>query len=331
MKFSTLFVSLVLALGSVDAHKKHNNGHHKGHRKGGHHHKANLTREFAAEVARTIVNHGDVLHVSTLREDGYPVTMPEYYVSSDYCKGVESTGNPILVLMNVSSTLQHFKDNGKLTMTVEGRKHHAPVMESPRANLFGTLKEVETSDALKACFAKRHPDSASWLPGTDGLVHDAAFYEFDVEKLYYVGGFGNVAYIGDIDGELYHSSQPLKHGKHHHKGGKAKDESEKEVVEKPKESLAEKLKAWVFASAGETDRYVEQHPFSNEVKNDDETKSEKSVVGKKHKKNKNKGCHGKKKSEAAGAADEASSGSGSGPSSSWESAKALLLDVVNKY
>ncbi|CDO96333.1 unnamed protein product [Kluyveromyces dobzhanskii CBS 2104] len=214
MKCSALLLSLALALESVHAkcNKKSVESSHKGKKE------FNLTREYAAEVARGVVKHGDLLHVASLKNGETPVSFPEYYVASDLCEGVNSTGNPILVLMNVSSTLRNYEDNGKLSITVGDRRPGHHVYTSPRANLFGSLKKLETSDALRDCYGKRHPDAIPWLPGHESVVHDGAFYEFEVENLYYVGGFGFQAYIGDIDGELYHEVEPkkLKWGKRPH-------------------------------------------------------------------------------------------------------------------
>ena len=239
MKCSTLLLSLALALDSVSARE----GCDKKLRESSHKEKEfNLTREYAAEVARGVVKYGDLVHVSTLKDGKTPVTFPEYYVSSDLCEGVNSTGNPILVLMNVSSTLRNYQDNGKLSITVEDRRprHHA--MSSPRANLFGSLKKLETTKALRDCYGKRHPDAIPWLPGEESLVHDGAFYEFEVEDLYYVGGYGFQAYIGDIDGELYHESEPLKlkWGKKHHKGHKEDREHDDKGDDEKKHSKDEK-------------------------------------------------------------------------------------------
>ena len=278
MKCSTLLLSLALALDSVSARE----GCDKKLRESSHKEKEfNLTREYAAEVARGVVKYGDLVHVSTLKDGKTPVTFPEYYVSSDLCEGVNSTGNPILVLMNVSSTLRNYQDNGKLSITVEDRRprHHA--MSSPRANLFGSLKKLETTKALRDCYGKRHPDAIPWLPGEESLVHDGAFYEFEVEDLYYVGGYGFQAYIGDIDGELYHESEPLKlkWGKKHHKGHKedrehddkgddekkhSKDEKKHSKDEKKHSKDEEKHAKSENSQKGSQRHSGEQHPFANE-------------------------------------------------------------------
>lgn len=237
MKFQNeTLLTLLLTLGSVSAKTHHGrdvNDKETQNQRGDHWSKdaaaaQNLTKEFAAEVARSILNRGDMLYVSTEKQDGTPVSMPEYYVSSDMCDGISTNGNPILVLMNISSTLKNIEANGRLSMTIQGRRPHYPPMESPRANLFGTLKEIETTDALKECYSLKHPDSVPWLPGGDSVVHDGSFYEFEVDEVYYIGGFGDQAYIGTIDGELYHSSKPL-HWKH--KGGK---KNKKHGPKKPK-------------------------------------------------------------------------------------------------
>lgn len=40
--------------------------------------------------------------------------------------------------------------------------------------------------------------------------HDFRFYEFQVQGMYYVGGFGGTNYIGWIPAHIYHDAHPRK-------------------------------------------------------------------------------------------------------------------------
>lgn len=71
----------------------------------------------------------------------------------------------------------------------------------PRFSLLGHLEDIHPSseaDAadLQDCFLRSHPDARYWLPGN--RIHEAGWVRLVVDELYWVGGFGDRAYIGWI-------------------------------------------------------------------------------------------------------------------------------------
>ncbi|KAL2161255.1 hypothetical protein VTH06DRAFT_8475 [Thermothelomyces fergusii] len=76
----------------------------------------------------------------------------------------------------------------------------------PRFSLLGHLEPIPGGDdrsdedgvgaRLARCFVKAHPDARYWLPGN--RIHEAHFVRLVVERVYWVGGFGDRAYIGWI-------------------------------------------------------------------------------------------------------------------------------------
>lgn len=74
----------------------------------------------------------------------------------------------------------------------------------PRFSLIGYLEPIPDADdittptgrAIARCYTKQHPDARFWLPGSP--VHEAHFVRLVVEQVYWVGGFGDRAYIGWI-------------------------------------------------------------------------------------------------------------------------------------
>ncbi|SCU85512.1 LANO_0C04500g1_1 [Lachancea nothofagi CBS 11611] len=210
MKFTGLGTALILALDYVTGHKKADTIEEK-----------YMGPDAAAKIARKLALHEGLLHANTIDEkSGTPVSFVEYFVGSDTCRGVEtsSNGNIILLLLNMSSTYQNWNADSKLSVSIEA--HHGfgkPAMASPRANYFGELKPLEKSKALEHCFLKRHPDARWWIPdGEHDKVHDAKWFELDVSEVYFIGGFGDRAYIGTVSGEDYHGafnhSRPGHHG-----------------------------------------------------------------------------------------------------------------------
>ncbi|GJC82891.1 hypothetical protein ColLi_05729 [Colletotrichum liriopes] len=70
----------------------------------------------------------------------------------------------------------------------------------PRFSLLGYLEKIPvdpvTSLKLAHCFVDKHPDSKYWLPGSP--VHESEWVRFVVTSVYWIGGFGDRAYIGWI-------------------------------------------------------------------------------------------------------------------------------------
>ena len=70
----------------------------------------------------------------------------------------------------------------------------------PRFSLIGYIEPISTSEVLsydvKTCFLGRHPDAEAWLPGNK--IHQSWWGRLIVREIYWIGGFGDRAYIGWI-------------------------------------------------------------------------------------------------------------------------------------
>ncbi|KAI0975687.1 pyridoxamine 5'-phosphate oxidase-domain-containing protein [Xylaria arbuscula] len=68
----------------------------------------------------------------------------------------------------------------------------------PRFSLLGYIEKVDDAStaALTECFVNKHPDAKYWLPGS--RVHKSEFVRLVVQQIYWVGGFGDRAFIGWI-------------------------------------------------------------------------------------------------------------------------------------
>ena len=69
----------------------------------------------------------------------------------------------------------------------------------PRFSLIGYLENISNADRysyVANCFVKTHPDSKYWLPGN--IIHVSKFVRLVVTHVYWIGGFGDRAYIGWI-------------------------------------------------------------------------------------------------------------------------------------
>lgn len=77
----------------------------------------------------------------------------------------------------------------------------------PRFSLMGYLEKVDASEAedkdFASCFVRKHPDAKYWLPGNP--IHHSEWARMIVTSVYWVGGFGDRAYIGWLPIEEWNS------------------------------------------------------------------------------------------------------------------------------
>lgn len=189
------------------------------------------SKEEAAKVARTLVARESLANINTFHtvesDNGssalLPVSSMEYYADCDL------DGNPYWLVVDIGSTYQNILHGSDYTISIRVGDHpttdHGVNPEypggivsspagSPRVNLQGTLKNVTFSNPLdllklEKCFVKRHPDSKWWLPNIAVSPHKTHWMKFEVSEVYMIGGFGDRAYIGSIDGETYHEASIL--------------------------------------------------------------------------------------------------------------------------
>ncbi|KAL0466664.1 pyridoxamine 5'-phosphate oxidase domain-containing protein [Neurospora intermedia] len=183
------------------------------------------------------------------------------------------------------------------------RPHHPPPPPPrpfspaalPRFSLLGYIEKIEGGDdrsqegsigaQLASCFTKVHPDAKWWLPGN--RIHESHFVRLVVTHVYWIGGFGDRAFIGWIPVDEWkkvtkeewerirlpgewegHHGGP--HGPHHpppkHEkpgdggddegsGSDGEDEDEKQQQQQQQQQKAEKEKGRVVVQDGKNEGY----------------------------------------------------------------------------
>lgn len=185
------------------------------------------SKEDAASIARTLVHRESLMNVNTIQNvndehDFTPVSAMEYYADCD------GDGDPYWLIVDIGSTFQNIQNGSPYSFTIRMGDH--PVNDyvnpnypggissspsgSPRVNLKGQIKEVKTKNPtelmqIERCFLDRHPDSKWWLPSNVLSPHKTHWVKIHVTDIYMVGGFGDRAYIGNIDTQTYHTSDLL--------------------------------------------------------------------------------------------------------------------------
>lgn len=178
------------------------------------------TVEDAAANARTLINRESLANINTVYQTGddkgLPASFVEYYTDC-------GDGNPVMLAINMATSFKNIEQGSQYSLTVRVGDH-APhehvnpkypggrpysVAGSPRLNLRGEFKYLEDDEVeeVKECFLKRHKDAVWWLPGNK--IHESHFVKFMVDDIYFLGGFGDTAYIGKVPGDLYHKASVL--------------------------------------------------------------------------------------------------------------------------
>lgn len=161
--------------------------------------------------------------------DGLPVNMMEYVAEC------EDTGNPTVLAVKIGTTYRNIAAGSNVSVSLRWMPPYPPsrhirsslwdrltgailgtgaegagadtpdpvpysAANLPRMSLMGHLEPIEPSTPeavrLAACFVAKHPDAKYWLPGNP--IHSSYWARLVVEQVFWVGGFGDRAYIGWI-------------------------------------------------------------------------------------------------------------------------------------
>lgn len=129
---------------------------------------------------------------------GVPIGLMDYYADCE-----PATGNPTILAIGIATSFKNVAAGSNITLSLrwhpqDGRWHSAASL--PRYSLIGHLEEISDDEAkaegLATCFVKNHPDAIAWLPGN--RIHASHWVRLVVQEVYWIGGFGDRAYIGWI-------------------------------------------------------------------------------------------------------------------------------------
>jgi len=139
----------------------------------------------------------------------------------DYIADCESSGNPTLLSMSIATTFKNVAAGSNISLSLSWEPPYAPSVHMglrkqavpfsaaslPRFALLGSLEKIPEDEveslALTECFTKVHKDARWWLPGNH--IHVSEWVRLVVNEVYWVGGFGDRAYIGWIPIEEWQS------------------------------------------------------------------------------------------------------------------------------
>ncbi|TKX18532.1 pyridoxamine 5'-phosphate oxidase-like protein 5 [Elsinoe australis] len=128
----------------------------------------------------------------------------------DYYADCESSGNPTILAIGIATSFKNVAAGSNISMSLrwhpqDGKWHSAAAL--PRFSLLGHLEDISDEEVkeegVRTCFVKSHPDSVAWLPGN--RIHESHWVRLVVDEIYWIGGFGDRAYIGWIPAEEWRS------------------------------------------------------------------------------------------------------------------------------
>jgi hypothetical protein len=129
---------------------------------------------------------------------GSPIGLTDYFANCE-----PDTGNPTILELPIATSFKNVQAGSNISLSLRWHapyKHWYSVASVPRFNLVGYLEEFTDEEVkdedIAACFVKKHPDAAAWLPGN--RIHVSKWVRFVVQEIYWIGGFGDRAYIGWI-------------------------------------------------------------------------------------------------------------------------------------
>ena len=152
----------------------------------------------------------------------------------DYVADCEDEGNPTILAINIATSFINVREGSNISLSQnwtpryppdkrikssspgfldwllgpdqdddEGDEDPVPYSAAnlPRFSLLGYLEKIDADESAAAgladCFVNKHPDAKYWLPGNP--IHESEWVRLVVTQVYWIGGFGDRAYIGWID------------------------------------------------------------------------------------------------------------------------------------
>lgn len=141
-----------------------------------------------------------------------PIGLPDYIASCE-----EPTGNPTLLALTVSTSTKNAVAGSNVSLALSWwdeyvkLTHHEPwsAANLPRLSMVGYLEEIPMKEAettgIVDCFVDKHKDSRFWLPGDRSSPHTGLWMRMVVQEVYWIGGFGDRAFIGWFDPQQWHA------------------------------------------------------------------------------------------------------------------------------
>jgi hypothetical protein len=136
---------------------------------------------------------------------------------TDYIADCEDTGNPTILAISIATSFKNVAAGSNISLSLQWTPPFPPssriglskekegalpysAANLPRFSLLGYLEPISDGIVkdleLSKCFVETHRDAKFWLPGNP--IHNSGWVRLVVTQVYWIGGFGDRAYIGWI-------------------------------------------------------------------------------------------------------------------------------------
>ncbi|KAI9836932.1 MAG: hypothetical protein M1837_003164 [Sclerophora amabilis] len=133
---------------------------------------------------------------------GIPIGLMDYFADCE-----PTTGNPTILAISIATSFKNAAAGSNVTLSLRWNpeshnrdyRSYSPA-SLPRFSMLGYLENIPAWEVLQQgiplCFARYHPDATAWMPGNQ--IHKSEWVRLVVQEVYWIGGFGDRAYIGWI-------------------------------------------------------------------------------------------------------------------------------------
>ncbi|TFK50259.1 hypothetical protein OE88DRAFT_1719538 [Heliocybe sulcata] len=136
---------------------------------------------------------------------GTPIGLMDYFADCE-----PETGHPTILAVDIATSFKNAAAGSNVTLSMrwvppDAHTRYYSFASLPRFSLVGYLEDLPHEDVQKsevvACFVQHHRDAKAWLPGN--RIHRSRWVRLVVQNVYWIGGFGDRAYIGWIPVEVW--------------------------------------------------------------------------------------------------------------------------------
>ena len=131
--------------------------------------------------------HSGILSTHSARYDGYPFGSVAPFVLDHSCQ-------PVILISDIAEHTKNIALNPKVSLLVFAAGDD--LQANSRLTLLGeAIKIFKDEDAdLRARYLRYLPQAASYFD-----MHDFAFYRIHIHQARYIGGFGKMSWLSDVD------------------------------------------------------------------------------------------------------------------------------------
>ena len=145
----------------------------------------------ARRLARTHSN--GVLSTLSADMDGWPFGSVAPYI-------LDFEGNPILLLSDLAQHSRNIQRDGRVSL-LAWEDEKSDIQQSGRATFMGRATMIEGDEALRDRYLRYLPQAQEYF-----AIHDFRFYQVSVERVRFIGGFGDIHWIRGEDYRLPRAS-----------------------------------------------------------------------------------------------------------------------------